>query len=535
MVQVYIVPADVSAATTIGGSPVPISTPIPGQNASVTFSGTTGQKVSVSVSNGSYGNCVSTWKNPDGSTLVSGNCGSFDPQTLPQTGTYTIFLDPQGAYTGGLTLQVSDASDVTATATPGGAAVTVTTTVVGQDARVNFSATSGQRISAYVYNVTNPGLSVNLVPPVGTTQAWGFLGSYYGASTRLIDAQTLTATGTYAVWLQHQGGFVGSETVQVYNVPADASYTTTVGGAPVSVSTTAPGQNASVTFSGTTGQKISISMWNLNLGNCNLALKNPDGSTLTNGSCSGGYVDTQTLVQTGTHTIFLDPQGNATGGLTLQVNNDSDVTATATPGGSAVTVTTTAPGQDARVTFSATAGQRISFFVSNVTNPYIFASLIFPSGSSQSEGTLGSSVGVTSRFVDSQILSAAGTYTVLLAHGSTSAGSETVQVYNVPSDATGATTIGGSAVPITTTVPGQNGGVTFSGTTGQSVTVSLSSGTFTSCNLTLKNPDGSNLSTGSCSGSGGGVGPVTLGQTGTFTIFIDPQGMVTGSTTVLVH
>src|SRR5437762_14130413 len=57
------------------------------------------------------------------------------------------------------------------------------------------------------------------------------------------------------------------------------------------------------------------------------------------------------LGQTGTYTIFIDPQGAATGGVTVQLNNDSDVTGTITAGGSPVTVTTTVVGQDARLTF----------------------------------------------------------------------------------------------------------------------------------------------------------------------------------------
>src|SRR5438034_5328243 len=45
------------------------------------------------------------------------------------------------------------------------------------------------------------------------------------------------------------------------------------------------------------------------------------------------------------YTIFIDPQGAATGGVTVQLNNDSDVTGTITAGGSPVTVTTTVVGR----------------------------------------------------------------------------------------------------------------------------------------------------------------------------------------------
>jgi hypothetical protein len=214
-------------------------------------------------------------------------------------------------------VQVNSDSDVTGTIIPGGPAVTVTTTAPGQDVRLTFSAAANQRVSLVTTNVTYSAL-VNLVRPNGTTQAT--ILSAVGCSNPgcFMDTQVLATAGTYTLWVQHSGSSFGSATIQLYDVPADATATVTIGGSPASIATTVPGQNASLTFGGTSGQKVSLSLsaGTYTNGYCNLTLKNPDGTTLTNapGGCSGTtyYVDTVTLSQTGTFTIFIDPQGTKT-------------------------------------------------------------------------------------------------------------------------------------------------------------------------------------------------------------------------------
>jgi len=217
------------------------------------------------------------------------------------------------------------------------------------------------------------------------------------------------------------------------------------------------------------------------------------------------------------------------GSETLQLNNDSDVTGTITAGGSAVTVTTTVVGQDARQTFSGTAGQRVSLAVTSVTNPSAYVYLVKPDGTNQTNISISTGCNC---FMDVQTLATTGTYTLWVQHSYTYVGSETLQLYNVPADATGTITIGGSAVSVATTVPGQNASLTFSGTSAQSVTINITSGSYSSCYLYLKNPDGTTLTSGYCSGTTDTIGPATLGTSGTFTIFIDPQGMATGGVTV---
>src|SRR6266478_5804875 len=446
----------------------------------------------MSLTSGSYSSCSLTFYDPSAATVTSGYCSGatnfVNTATLGTTGTYKIFIDPQITATGGVTVQLNNASDVTGTITPGGSAVTVTTTVAGQDARLTFSGTAGQRVSLAVTSVTNPSAYIFLVTPAGTNQANVQIST--GCAPCFMDTQTLATTGAYTLWVQHISTYVGSETLQLYTVPADVTGTISIGGSPVSVATTVPGQNASLTFSGTSGQKVSMSLTSGSYSSCSLTLYDPSAATVTSGYCSGAtnFVNTATLGTTGTYKIFIDPQITATGGVTVRLNNDTDVTGTITPGGSAVTVTTTVAGQDARLTFSGTAGQRVSLAVTSVTNPSAYIFLVTPAGTNQANVQI--STGCAPCFMDTQTLATTGAYTLWVQHISTYVGSETRQLYTVPADVTGTISIGRSPVSVATTVPGQNASLTFSGTSGQKVSMSLTSGSYSNCNLTLYDPSG---------------------------------------------
>jgi hypothetical protein len=191
---------------------------------------------------------------------------------------------------------------------------------MGQDARLTFNGTSGQRVSLEVTSVTNPSAYVYLVPPTGSAQY--LLNITSSCVPCFVDTQTLNATGVFTLWIQHSYTYVGSETLQLYNV-VDASASTTIGGAAVPVTTTVPGQNANVTFGGTTGQNININFTAGTYGQCNATLYNPD--TTIQGTYYGACQSTPNsingvaLSQTGTYKIFLDPQGTITGTVTTQV------------------------------------------------------------------------------------------------------------------------------------------------------------------------------------------------------------------------
>ncbi len=140
----------------------------------------------------------------------------------------------------------------------------------------------------------------------------------------------------------------------------------TPGGPAVTVTTTSVGQNALVTFDGTANQRISLKISGVSMTNGNglvdIRLKKPDGSTLVSQTVnsSGGFIDTRVLPVTGTYTILVDPQGTNKGSVTLTLYDvPADISGSIDRGGSAVTVTTNTPGQNALLTFTGTANQRV--------------------------------------------------------------------------------------------------------------------------------------------------------------------------------
>ena len=524
----------------------------------VLFDASAGQRVSLKVNTNTIASCVVRIYNPNGSTLASitaNTSGGFmDTPLLPVTGTYTILIDPDSTNTGSINFTLNNATDVTASITPGGPAVTVTTTVIGQNAVLSFNGTTSQRISLKLTNVTIGtssccSVKVSILKPGGATLV---APTFFGTTGGFIDLQTLPTTGLYTILVDPQGTDVGSMTLTLYDVPADPAPTITPGGAPVTVTTTVPGQNARPTFSGTAGQRISLRMSSVTIGtstccSVRVSILNPDGTTLvapTLLGTTGGFIDVQTLGATGTYTIFVDPQSSDIGSMTLTLNDvPADITGTITPGGAPVTVTTTVSGQNASLTFSGTASQRISLLMNNVTIGTstccsVRVSILKPDGTALITPTL---LGTTGAFFDVQTLPATGTYTIFVDPQGTDVGSMTLTLYDVPADATPVITPGGAPLTLTTTVPGENARPTFSGTAGQRISLRLTNvsiGTSTCCSVrvSILNPDGSTLVSPVLLGTTGGFIDVqTLATTGTYTIVVDPQNADVGSITLTLN
>jgi hypothetical protein len=159
-------------------------------------------------------------------------------------------------------------------------------TALGQNANLTFTATAGQRIVAQVTNVTNPSATVLLLKPDGTTQATLAISNSPAGQLFFMDTQTLATAGTYTLLVRHNGINVGNETLQLSSVPADFTAPITIGGGAVRVPASgnnALGQNASLTFSASSGQKISINITNATYTpytSCYVTLINSQGSTL---------------------------------------------------------------------------------------------------------------------------------------------------------------------------------------------------------------------------------------------------------------
>ncbi len=100
----------------------------------------------------------------------------------------------------------------------------------------------------------------------------------------------------------------------------DAVATTTIGGDPIKVTTTVPGQNAKVTFEGTAGRHVSVKLDGM--GSTPVRLLKPDGTELKAGG-TGYWGDLWwedlTLPDAGTYTLAWDPHNIHTGTMTVTI------------------------------------------------------------------------------------------------------------------------------------------------------------------------------------------------------------------------
>ena len=499
---------------------------------------------------------------PAGVTVTASAGGSPLPLDARGDGLYTASLLPLA---GPLTISVS-ATNGTSTDTqsvsgmaiqnyaiaPGGPPVTVTTGSAGENARLHFDGLAGQRISLRLSNVTI-GTStccstrVSISKPDGSALVSA---TPVGRNGSFLDTRSLPTAGVYTILVDPQGADVGSMTLTLYDVPPDPTGSIDPGGAPATIGTSGPGQNATLRFSGLAGGRVSLRMSDVTIGSstccsARVSIAKPDGTTLvfaTPVGTNGGFLDTRALPVTGLYTILVDPQGADTGSMTLTLYDvPPDVSDSISPGGSPVTVATgPVPGQNALVRFSGVTGGRVSLAMTNVTIGASTCcsarvSITKPDGSALVFAT---PVGRNGGFLDTRALPASGVYTILVDPQGTDFGSMTLTLYDVPPDLTGTIGIGGSPVSLTLgPVPGQNAMLRFDGSAGQRVTLRLASvtiGSSTCCGarIALAKPDGSSLVPPMLVGTHGGSIPAMLPVAGSYSITVDPQAVNTGGITL---
>jgi hypothetical protein len=394
----------------------------------------------------------------------------------------------------------------------------------------------GQKVSVLVSNVVNadpaeldllkPDGSHAIVAPVTVTNA--------GAWMKTV---TLPVNGVYKILLDPQLANTGSADVQLFIVPPDLSGPITPG-TPLTVTTTAPGQNATYTFTGTINTRVSLNLTAVSIENLKVSILKPDGTNLivkTVGT-SGGFGDPVKLPVGGTYKVFVNPQSSFYGSVTVGVYVVPADTTGPLVLGTPLPISTTVPGQNATRTFNGTAGQRISFNFTGVTMASVKVIVKAPGTSPPT--VLQRTFGTDGDFVDPVTLPAGrtGLYTVTIDPQGASTGSVTLTFYNVPADTTGTTSCAN-------TVPGQNCKLTpltvSSGTHTLTVTTNVpaAAGQTQSVSLTVyqgTTTTPANQIAFDTAGPAGNDFEVFFPANGTYTIVVDQFGAATGTTSVAI-
>ena len=338
-------------------------------------------------------------------------------------------------------------------------------------AMVLFDAIEGQHADVAWTGSTFSACNLYLIAPDNSTTASttctstaGDLGSTY-----------LPKSGTYTIGIDpgtSSGGLTLSLNVDIVG-------TITVGGPPVIVTTTNPGQDVRLDFTQTASQHVVIYATNVSNPGATVTLVTLSGLTvasmpISNSPSGQAFYVGASLSPGQVYQLWVQHSGANVGSETLQIIPDFAATIGMPAAGttsSTVQVPTTGNlvlGQNASLTFSATAGQMVSFNLSNSTFSGCDLYLFDPNGNQLLWASPG---GYGCGYVNTTTLDLNGTYTFYLVPTGQTMGSISFSMNNDQNVTTPAISIGGSAVTTGTTVPGQDVVLSFAATAGERVVV----------------------------------------------------------------
>jgi YD repeat-containing protein len=433
------------------------------------------------------------------------------------------------------TVPASATTGPIAVTSPGGSAtsgsVFTVTASTGAPTITGFNPSVGTSGTA----VTVDGTNFETVPSKNTLRFNNNTSAVTSASATSLSTTVPAQTGSGRISVATPQGKAVS-TADFFIPPApyaapDVQYTgrMSVDGASHTATISTAGKIGLVVFDGTAGQKVSLGVNAVTPGSGNdLYVFNPDGSTLTWTSNTTTNTNFHmTLPATGTYTLMLDIDGTNTGSASLTLSSEVNAGTIVIDGASA-TITTTRVGQRGYLTFSGTAGQKVSLGVNAITPTSLNDLYVLnPDGS-----TLTWTSNTTPNTNFHMTLPATGTYTFMLDIDGTNTGNATL---TLSSEVDGGTvTTKGPSVPITISRVGQRARLTFGGTASQQAIVRLTGNSMGSVTVSLLKPDGTQLTWSTSSAASFDLSMQTLPTTGTYTILVDPASTNTGSINVAV-
>ncbi len=389
-----------------------------------------------------------------------------------------------------------------------------------------FTGVSGQHITL---QITNPKVSPSgdsLQIDAYDTSGANLGGTTFNTSATYVDfTPNVYQAGTITVVVsQYNSGATGSFTL---------TYSTDVSGTlasktPVSGTIKYMGQNADYTFTGVSGQHITLQITSPKVSPSGDSLQinayDASGTNLgsTTFSTSATYVDfTPNVYQAGTITVVVSQYNSgATGSFTLTYSTDVSGTLTS---GSPVKVAIKYLGQNADYTFKGVAGQHVTL---QITNPMVSSgeSLQINAYDASGGNIGGATFSTSATYVDfTPNVYQAGTITVVVSqYNSGATGSFTI---TYSTDVTGTLT---SKSPVNGTIKymGQNADYTLTGVAGRSVTLAITN--------PVVSPSGDSLQINAYDASGANLGGTTF-STSPVQFSFTPTSSQAGTITVVVN
>jgi hypothetical protein len=293
---------------------------------------------------------------------------------------------------------------------------TPTMSTLGQGALLTFTTTPGQTVALALTGLTTVpagnGVYFTLVNSAGATVA-----STTSSSTTMFNLPNLAAD-TYRLMIYPGAAVTSTAQVELFS---GTTGTLPLDGSSANYSTQTAWQLPYLSFSGTTGQSLSIAISNLVLSPSSpnyvaARVYKPDGNLWINSNCYAGAIGCNLamspLPQTGTYAVQLLPQGAQT--MSFTTTGSQWVTGTLVPS-TPQTVSMNTLGQGALLTFTTTTTQTVTVHLSGLaTVPSgngVYFTITNSAGSNLASTTTSSSANLTLTNL------AAGTYKVLIYPG----------------------------------------------------------------------------------------------------------------------
>jgi YD repeat-containing protein len=323
---------------------------------------------------------------------------NFSPAAVvePHTGSTLNTVVPAGARSGPVTVATPygvvtsaayifvppapwTAADVDGTAVLQVGVPVVLQTAANKISLAAFAGVAGERVSLQMDNLTSTcGMTYYLYDTADDPWVYGTVhlgnpdpvyqtgGS--GWTTAGTPLRVLPTTRSYHLMLDPCNTQTSQVRVTLRDVPPDLTAQATVGGPPVTVTTTDFWQNALFKFAGIENRRVSILLQGPHISSGYLQRPNDtNGFNDLRGQYDGsgfGVLNAVRLPATTTYNVFANPDG--AGPITITIYDvPEDLTSSIAIGGSAVTVANTAIGQNVLVSFSGSAQQQVSLRAQN--------------------------------------------------------------------------------------------------------------------------------------------------------------------------
>ncbi|MFC4853959.1 DNRLRE domain-containing protein [Actinophytocola glycyrrhizae] len=267
----------------------------------------------------------------DGRQVASTLDGRFDVPALPETGRYRLYVEPIFATTGTVTLAVSKPVDAGVIALDG-PVVTQAVPIPGQTLVARFTGQAGQRLSLGYTSPDIPFARARVTKPDGTTlDTTAAFGLPYG-----FDLTTLPVDGEYRIQLEPitQDGLPATgELSLVFSGEVDGGLAE-IGGSARTMTIDRLAQNGKVTFAGTAGDRLRLTVTRGLPDNRGAYYKLIAPSGVVEVSRRFMFSDQfnlpAPLAATGTYTLVFDPDGNLTGTIAVAISRQPTAAAATT-------------------------------------------------------------------------------------------------------------------------------------------------------------------------------------------------------------